>query len=203
MREGSEFHGRALINIRIFGTFHYVFRKFHPKHSEKASPNPIPLVKVGACLWWVLPRGSFGEHVMLMGEKSGKPRILIIDDSELNRRIGQVMLESAGFEVLLAGNGAEGEKIFLAGGVSLILMDIQMPVMDGFEVTRLIRAHEEKTEQCIPILAFTANMQIDDFAKCQDAGMTGLITKPIKRDSLITTVKEFIEASEVTPRAAP
>ena len=118
-------------------------------------------------------------------------KILLVEANELNQDIAVEVLKEAGFAVEVAEDGAvavEKMKKSKPKQYDLILMDIQMPVMDGYEATRQIRAI--KTEHCrkVPILAMTANAFEDDRALAAQAGMNGYLTKPIKIDEMLKTI---------------
>lgn len=116
--------------------------------------------------------------------------LLLVEDNELNREIALEILGEYGFIIDTAENGAEAvEKITVSrpGDYDLVLMDIQMPVMDGYEATRLIRKLEEPVLASIPILAMTANAFDEDRRAAFDCGMNGFLSKPIN-------IKEVIQA---------
>ena len=119
-------------------------------------------------------------------------RILLVEDNELNQEIAATILEEQGFLVDLAGDGTEAvEKMETAdaGYYDIILMDIQMPHMDGYEATRRIRALEDRDKASIPIYAVTANAFEEDRQKALDAGLNGHIAKPIDIANLMTVLK--------------
>jgi len=108
--------------------------------------------------------------------------ILLVEDNEFNREVAQEFLEMTGATVESAENGSEGVALFTAsetGQYDIILMDVQMPVMDGYEATRTIRASVHPDANSIPILAMTANAFSEDVAAAVAAGMNGHIAKPI------------------------
>ncbi len=108
--------------------------------------------------------------------------ILLVEDNEFNREVAQEFLEMTGATVECAEDGAEGVDLFMAsetGQYDVILMDVQMPVMDGYDATRAIRASAHPDANSIPILAMTANAFSEDVAAAVAAGMSGHIAKPI------------------------
>ncbi len=107
--------------------------------------------------------------------------VLLVEDSFINRKLMGVMLEHEGCKTTFAMNGAEAVERFRQECFDLILMDIQMPVMDGLEATRIIREHEISTGQHTPIVAVTAGMDRDS---CLAAGMDDYIAKPVRVDLL-------------------
>jgi two-component system, sensor histidine kinase and response regulator len=111
-------------------------------------------------------------------------RILVAEDNLVNQRLALRMLERQGHSVTLANNGREA--VDMAGGAAfdLILMDIQMPVLGGFEATAAIRQHQERTGSRIPIIALTANAMKGDRERCLEAGMDGYLSKPIHSQEL-------------------
>ena len=125
-------------------------------------------------------------------------RILVVEDNELNREIAKELLEEQGVIVDMACDGLEAvDKIKLSdpGDFDLILMDIQMPKLDGYEATKLIRNLDHKQLQSIPIVAMTANAFDEDKKKALDAGMDGFIAKPVDPVKLVATVSEFTKKS--------
>ena len=119
-------------------------------------------------------------------------RLLLVEDNELNREIALEILGEYGFHIDTAENGAIAvEKIASSrpGDYDLILMDIQMPVMDGYEATRRIRTLDNPERSGIPILAMTANAFDEDRKAAIDAGMNGFLSKPIQIEELIQTLQ--------------
>ena len=112
--------------------------------------------------------------------------ILLVEDNEINQRLVSRLLSEDGFEVTLAENGAVALEILSEKTVDLILMDLQMPVMDGFEAIRHIK--EDPNLSSIPIVALTAHAMKKDKRRALDAGCVGFLTKPIRRDTLMTEV---------------
>lgn len=124
-----------------------------------------------------------------------KGRILLAEDNELNQEIAEVILEDAGFGVEIAGNGQIAVDMLQKsepGYYQLILMDVQMPVMDGYEATKLIRALPDKALASIPILAMTANAFEEDKQDALRAGMDGHIAKPIDIENLFSTLEQIL-----------
>ncbi|MDR2088788.1 MAG: response regulator [Clostridiales Family XIII bacterium] len=120
-------------------------------------------------------------------------RILIVDDVEINREIIAALLEDTGVSFAYASNGQEAVDIFAAsepGRFDLILMDVQMPVMDGCEATRRIRALQRPDAKNLPILAMTANVFKEDMRMVIEAGMNGHIAKPIEYDAAIGVIEQ-------------
>ena len=106
-------------------------------------------------------------------------KILVVEDTEDNRQILRDLLSMAGYEMVEAHDGAEGVEKAAEHRPDLILMDIQMPVMDGFETTAAIRTREKETGGHLPIVALTAHAMKGDEEKARAAGCDGYITKPI------------------------
>ena len=109
-------------------------------------------------------------------------RVLLVEDNELNREIAVNVLANASFIVEEAVNGkAAVEKITAAPSnyYDIVLMDIQMPVMDGYEATHIIRNLPDKSRASVPIIAMTANAFAEDRARCLNAGMNDFLSKPV------------------------
>ena len=125
--------------------------------------------------------------------------VLLVEDIELNREIAQTILEEHGFEVECAENGAQAVEMVRASKqrpYSVVLMDIQMPVMDGYEATRRIRKLEDSSLAGVTILALTANALEEDKQCAMDAGMNGHIGKPIQVDVLLNEIGKFCREDE-------
>lgn len=122
-------------------------------------------------------------------------RILLVEDNELNQEIAVAILEEAGFSVEVAGNGQiaiDMLKSAETGYYRLVLMDIQMPIMGGYDATKLIRQLENKELASIPILAMTANAFEEDRQDALRCGMDGHIAKPIDIDTLFETLDQIL-----------
>ena len=133
-------------------------------------------------------------------------RLLLVEDNDINQRVACEMLEDAGFVVEVADNGEIGLQMALQGGWDLVLMDMQMPVMDGIAATRAIRQHEHLA--ALPIVAMTANAMQRDRDLCMEAGMNDFITKPIDPDHLERVLLRWLKprvaaVAAVVPASAP
>ena len=121
-------------------------------------------------------------------------RILLAEDNELNQEIITALLENQGVQVEVVSNGAQAVEAFdthPAGTYDMILMDIMMPVMDGLEATRHIRALERADAKLIPIIALTANAFNEDAQKSKQAGLSAHLTKPIDLKKMVSTIARF------------
>ncbi len=124
-------------------------------------------------------------------------RILLAEDNELNRDIAEEILSEAGFAVESAENGkiaCEKVESSQPGYYDLVLMDVQMPIMNGYEATRYIRALSDETLANIPIIAMTANAFEEDKANAFAAGMNGHLAKPIDIDKMFAALEEILKA---------
>ncbi len=128
--------------------------------------------------------------------ESDTGRILLAEDNELNQEIAQAILEDAGFEIEIAGNGqiaVDMLKQSEPGYYQLILMDVQMPVLDGYEATKKIRKLENQELSSIPILAMTANAFEEDRQEALRCGMNGHIAKPIDVEKLLEALEKILK----------
>ncbi|WP_424813060.1 response regulator [Roseococcus sp. YIM B11640] len=116
-------------------------------------------------------------------------RLLVVDDIAVNRTLARVMLEQAGYEVTLASHGAEAVEAVRKNTYDAVLMDVQMPVMDGLEATRHIRKLPPPASE-IPIIALTASAMADQVEACRAAGMDAHLAKPINRAEMLAVVAE-------------
>ncbi len=117
-------------------------------------------------------------------------RILLVEDNDLNRQVARELLESAGLEVVEADDGKKAVDLVGAGDIDAVLMDIQMPVMDGLTATQLIR--REPRFASLPIIAMTAHAMQGDREKSLEMGMNDHITKPIDPDMLFATLSKWL-----------
>ncbi len=112
-------------------------------------------------------------------------RVLLVEDNEVNRKFAVRVLEKAGWNVEIATNGQEAVDAYERKSFDVILMDVQMPIMDGLTATRHIRSLEESRDRRTPIVAMTANAMTGDRERCLDAGMDGYVSKPVRRGILM------------------
>jgi signal transduction histidine kinase/CHASE3 domain sensor protein len=119
-------------------------------------------------------------------------RILLAEDNRVNQRVGVALLTKRGHTVEVAGNGREAVAAADARPFDLVLMDVQMPEMDGLEATRRIRERERATGQHLPIIALTAHAMKGDRERCLDAGMDEYVTKPLQAEPLLRTIREVL-----------
>lgn len=121
-------------------------------------------------------------------------KILIVDDEQMNRLVAATILKKYGAIVLEAVNGLEAIKRLAACGADLVLMDIQMPVMDGMEAVRIIR--QGGANKLLPIIALTANVINGDIEKYLEVGMNGYLSKPFKEKDLLTIMSFWINKNK-------
>ncbi len=158
--------------------------------------KPLFLSELRDCLLSVV---STEEDAVTEAEEADEPldlgRILLAEDNELNQEIAQAILEEAGFTVEIAENGQIALDLLKQakpGYYQLVLMDVQMPVMNGYEATRAIRSLEDPALSGIPILAMTANAFEEDKQAALKCGMNGHISKPIDIAKLLETLENVL-----------
>jgi CheY-like chemotaxis protein len=122
--------------------------------------------------------------------------ILLAEDTLVNQKVAVGLLKKRGHQVQVAQDGLEAIAAWKAGDYSLILMDVQMPNLDGIEATAAIREQEKVTGEHIPIIAMTANAMKGDRELCLAAGMDDYVSKPFKPDQLYETIEQFAPADE-------
>jgi CheY-like chemotaxis protein len=116
-------------------------------------------------------------------------KILLAEDNRVNQVLAVRLLEKRGHEVTVAKNGVEALEALNQREFDLVLMDVQMPEMDGFEATAAIRKRERKTGKHITIIAMTAHAMAGDRERCLQAGMDDYLTKPIRPELLVDALK--------------
>jgi CheY-like chemotaxis protein len=119
-------------------------------------------------------------------------RVLVVEDNAVNQRLTTRMLEKRGHRVVLAGNGREALEAYAKGSFDLVLMDVQMPEMDGFEATAAIREKENGSNSHLPVIALTAHAVKGYREKCLAAGMDGYLTKPIRPRELDDLLESYL-----------
>ncbi|MBF0529671.1 MAG: response regulator, partial [Deltaproteobacteria bacterium] len=143
--------------------FHFIKPKDQPDE-----PHPNPLEMSGA---------------------SSVLKILLVEDNPMNQKMVMTILQKRGHHVITANNGFEALAAFEQNDFNLILMDVQMPEMDGLQATKLIRQKEQGATRRTPIIAMTAHAKITDQERCLQAGMDTFITKPFNIDEFLATIE--------------
>jgi two-component system, sensor histidine kinase len=147
------------------------------------------------------PRPSLSEELAAAGETSAAPvarpgRVLVVEDNEVNALVVRGMLEQMGIAAELAVDGEQALARMCASAYDLVLMDCQMPVLDGWEATRLWRARETRLrqKQRVPIVALTAGAAAGERERCLEAGMDDYLSKPFSREALGGLVDRYLAA---------
>ena len=157
--------------------------------------KPLFLSELRSCLHSIIDKGEQEEKETRELVKHHTGRILLAEDNELNQEIAAAILGDAGFCTEIAGNGqiaVEMLKKSKPGYYQLVLMDVQMPEMDGYQATRTIRKLENKELASIPILAMTANAFEEDKQEALKCGMNGHLAKPIDIEVLFETLNKIL-----------
>jgi CheY-like chemotaxis protein/HPt (histidine-containing phosphotransfer) domain-containing protein len=173
-------------------------------------PRPIQMPELLHCLTTVMSgeTGTAAGHSDVLftrhnlGEQSEAPmlyRILVTDDNPVSQEVTRLQIEKLGYRVDIASNGLEAVEAAGRAAYALILMDCQMPVMDGFAATAEIRRREACGTR-VPIVAFTANVVPGEQARCLDVGMDGFVGKPIKKAELLELLARYAPRSQAVPQ---
>jgi len=129
---------------------------------------------------------------IVFSEIAGQVNVLIVEDNPVNMLMAQTMLKQTGFKIHAASNGQIALDIYNNNDLDLILMDCQMPVMDGFTASREIRELEKQSARHIPIIALTANAFKEDKQACLEAGMDDFLSKPFKKKQLLDVMQQWL-----------
>jgi two-component system, sensor histidine kinase and response regulator len=189
-------------NVSIVMVSMYDWKEFEQKAREagivKCVTKPISPSTVLDSISEIMPtcviRKNSGDDALAPPTVSfGGNTILLVEDIDINREIIAAFLEDTHVTIDVAVNGAEAVGKFGENPdkYDIVLMDIQMPEMDGFEATRRIRAMGTTKAKSIPIVAMTANALSEDVQRCKEAGMNDHIAKPVDQDALMFKLNDF------------
>jgi CheY-like chemotaxis protein len=130
-------------------------------------------------------------------------RLLLVEDNLVNQRLAVRLLEKRGHTVVVASNGREALDVLARESFDVVLMDVQMPEMDGFEATSILRRKEQPTGRRTPVVAMTAHAMKGDRERCLGAGMDDYLSKPLQPEELFETVESLAEMGRATEPAPP
>lgn len=169
---------------------------YQAEHSGIVAFLPLPLFRKSLIkgLESALESLTDGNQALAFPDLKGK-KLLLVEDNFINREIAAEILGMTGAQIDTAEDGSQAVERFLASpehGYALILMDVQMPVMDGYQATGQIRASQRADAETVPIYAMTANTFAEDIAKARAAGMNGHIAKPIDVNALMQVLRTAV-----------
>lgn len=141
---------------------------------------------------------EIGLPIARPGSDGAPPYILVAEDNLVNQTIAARLLERQGFQVELARDGCEAVEKFRRKAFEAILMDVQMPEMDGFQATRAIRQIESAAGGHVPIIAMTAHAMKGDRERCLSGGMDAYISKPIRPAELVAAIRSLTFAASAS-----
>jgi CheY-like chemotaxis protein len=124
-------------------------------------------------------------------------RLLVVEDNLVNQKVALLLLKKMGYRADVAANGCEAVNALMQVRYDLVLMDQQMPEMDGLEATRIIRSSTDVINRRVPIIAMTANALKGDRERCLASGMDDYLSKPVKPDQLKTKLDYWLLAGQV------
>ena len=135
--------------------------------------------------------------IALMADRTTPLRILVVDDNEINQVVACKFLQKLGCQVEVARNGREAVDSIAHATYDAVLMDCEMPEMDGYEATQEIRRQEQTTTRHLPIMALTGHASSEDEQKCRHAGMDDVVTKPMTLPTLRAKLERLLAQPDV------
>jgi len=162
--------------------------------------KPVKRAQLYNCLLSIVGQKTGEENVkeainqdIVLKDSKHKARILVVEDNQINQKVALHFLHKFGFRGDIAANGQEAVIALRTIPYDLVLMDVQMPVMDGLKATRIIRASESDVKNHhIPIIGMTAHAMKGDREKCLEAGMNGYVPKPVDPEQLLIAIKQHL-----------
>jgi len=173
-------------SVGVGSTFHFT-ALFGFANRCEGKPD---VVRAGVAAAALSPAVDRKERTLL--SHRGGIRILLAEDNEVNQELALTTLKKGGHSIVVANNGREALAALEKQRFDLVLMDLQMPEMGGFEATSIIREKEKQTGEHIPIIAMTAHAMKGDRERCLDAGMDGYVSKPINRKDLLAEIQALV-----------
>jgi CheY-like chemotaxis protein len=170
----------SAVRCRKLGVTYYLIKPIKPAELLIAIRRALRQLPARAMVQQPAPVTTQGQSL----------RVLVAEDNLVNQKLAAKLLEKLGHSVALAENGAEAVSQWQQSAYDLILMDVQMPEMDGFEATRRIREQEKSSGGHVPIVAMTAYAMSGDRERCLAAGMDGYVSKPVSLAALQKVIAE-------------
>ena len=175
---GSEIHVES--SEKEGSTFSFILSFEKVDDSDETADDEAVSIQFG--------QGNAGESE----NETEKQQVLLVEDNAINQKVARAMLEKMGYDIDIAFNGAEAVEALRQKHYGLVLMDLQMPVMDGYEATRTIRSSDKVLDRNIPIIAMTANATKEDRQQCIEAGMDDYVPKPVERKVMINMLQRWL-----------
>ncbi len=163
----------------------------------KSAPGVGSVFTVTLPLRYRLPVSDEQSRPLLQRKLQFRGRVLLVEDNHVNQAVTRGLLQHFGLEVECAADGESALRLIDSKRYDLVLMDCQMPVLDGYEATRRWREREHSSEHRLPIIALTANAMEGDRERCLAAGMDDYLSKPISRDALAQCLGKWLSTSGV------
>jgi CheY-like chemotaxis protein len=145
-----------------------------------------------------VPDAAQAPHTPRPTTTNRRARVLLVEDNAVNQLVASAMLKQLGYSVDIAGSGQECMRLLAMQSYAVVLMDCQMPGMDGFDTTRLIRALPQAHARGVAVIALTAGARQEDRQQCIDAGMDDFLSKPFRRAELEDMLKRWIRPEHET-----
>ncbi|HWO32145.1 MAG TPA: response regulator, partial [Candidatus Acidoferrum sp.] len=165
--------------------------------------KPVRQTELLDAICQVLGKAGKAKDILLVNrrtvpENGLRARILLAEDNAVNQTLAVRLLEKRGYSVMVAGDGRSAVEAYEKHQFDVVLMDIQMPGMDGFEATAAIREKEKLTGGHVPIIAMTAHALKGDQERCLSAGMDGYVSKPIRTSEFFAAIEDLLPNKVVT-----
>ncbi len=193
MMISSARHRQEIERGRAAGVHSFLTKPIRPSQVRRAIVAALNDAPAPAAAAPVARASSHFDHPL---------RVLLAEDNLVNQKLASSLLQREGHTVVMVDDGAQAVERAASESFDIILMDVQMPVMGGFEATRRIRAHEADTGRRVPIIALTARAMEGDREACLAAGMDGYLAKPMRADQLFAAMASLLSTSRGTPPQA-